>query len=440
MPEDVFEIEVTGTHKGESVRRFFQSSSWNLWRTKAVFSPLFDDLHRIAWTVHFLDRLFVRGTRAWKRNFRCSIGVFDPDFWSSPLNYELLTNILHFISGDDWEFEFTQSAKKGSAQRILDLDFENEVLCLYSGGLDSMAGLVHQLQQYPDKFFVPITVCHRTDIRKSTYHQLAAIAKLYPNLLHKQRCAFPFRMEKQYELFGVKREPTQRTRSFLFTVIGGITALQRGGNQLEVYEAGIGAINAPLLPQMSGSMTTRSSHPEFLRMVGELLSLISQKEFKIVLPFANATKGELISSLKGKHALRKLARTSFSCVCYPRRKLEKKVCGKCLACIFRRIALHHAGIRENLENYEFDILNKVHWNRMNPKDRRPLCVFLEQIYELGVSTQDGRLPKWIEEHIIFTNATMKRSMTDIIDLYRRYSAECSHFIETAVKRKCPWAA
>lgn len=439
MPEDIFEIEVTGTHRGESVHQVFQSTSWNVWRTRVRFSPLFDDLHGIAWIVHFLDRLFLRDKKTWTRHFRCSISVIEPDFWNASRNYELLTNILHFISGDHWEFEFTQSAKKGSVQKIFDLEFDNEVHCLYSGGLDSMAGLVGQLQKHPDKFFIPTTVYHRTDIKKSTYHQLAGIAKLYPNLLPKQRCVFPFRMEKTYDLFGKKREPTQRTRPFLFMVAGGITALQRGGKQLEVYEAGIGAINAPLLPRMSGSMTTRSSHPEFLKMMGELLSLISQKEFKIVLPFADVTKGELVSVLHSKRSLQSLARSSFSCVCYPRRNAKKKVCGKCLACIFRRIALHQAGIKDNLEDYEYDLLNKDHWDQMNSEDRRPLCIFLEQIDELGISTQDGRLPEWIEDHIISTNATMGRSMASVVDLYRRYSIACSHFIEKAIKKKCQWA-
>ncbi len=102
--------------------------------------------------------------------------------------------------------------------------------------------------------------------------------------------------------------------------------------------------------------------------------------------------------------------------------------------------MNNAGIKENLADYEFDILNKTHWKRMSLEDRRPLCYFLEQIYELGVSAQDGRLPSWIEDHIISTNAAMGRPMESIIDLYRRYGNECSNFIEKAVERQCPWAA
>jgi len=212
------------------------------------------------------------------------------------------------------------------------------------------------------------------------------INKLYPNLQHKEQYVFPFRMERDYEDFGSKRESTQRTRAFLFMVAGGISALRCGGSQLEVYEAGIGVINAPLLPRMGGSKTTRSTHPEFLNKMSRLFSLIAQRDFKIVLPFACFTKGELVSSLKNHRDLEDLSRESFSCVCYPRRNTKKKICGKCFACVFRRIAMYSAGIKENLAEYEFDILCKQDWNRMKPVERRPLCCFLEQIYELGEST------------------------------------------------------
>jgi len=67
-------------------------------------------------------------------------------FWRNPENYELLTYILHFLSGDDWVFKFTQ--KDSNTQKMWNLNFStlNTIFCLYSGGLDSMAGLVYQLQ------------------------------------------------------------------------------------------------------------------------------------------------------------------------------------------------------------------------------------------------------------------------------------------------------
>lgn len=439
MSEPVFEIKVAGTHCGQAIQHVFQSSSWNFWQTKKVFSPLLGDLHRIAWVIYFLDRLFVRDKKVWKRSFRCTIGVFDPSFWTYHKNYDLLIHILSFLSGDNWDFEFVK--RDSDTQHVMDFDFDelNTVFCLYSGGLDSMAGLVRQLQTYPNKSFVPVTVYHRPDIKVSTYRQLSAIAELYPNLQNKRRHTFPFRMEKNIKSFGDKRESTQRTRAFLFMAAGGTVALQCGGNQLEVYEAGIGAINAPLLPQMAGSLTTRSAHPEFLDKMGQLLSLIAQKDFKIILPFADMTKGELVSAMKGHPSLKELSRESFSCVNYPRRNTEKKICGKCFACIFRRIALFNAGIKENLDDYEFDILNKSDWNRMKPVDRRPLCCFLEQIDELSTSTKSNQLPDWIEDHIITTNASMGRPKEFIVNLYSKYSKECSRFIEKAAKMKCSWA-
>ena len=433
-----FQVEVVGTHRGEVVHKTFQSLLWNVWPNNKKFPPLLNDLYRIASTVYFLARMFVRNKKTWNRDFQCSIEVYDPAFWSTPSLSDQLTCILSFISGDNWKFRFT---KGNDIQEVAHLEFESsptDVFCLYSGGLDSMAGLVKRLNDCPEKSFIPITVCHRTDIRRATSSQLDSLSRLYPNIRNGKQLFFPFRMERQFDFFEDKRESTQRTRAFLFMIAGGIAALKYGNDLLEVYEAGIGTINAPLLPDMTGTMT-RSTHPEFLKKTAELLSQVAGKDFNILLPHSNITKSELVCSLNNNPELKKLALESFSCVCYPRRNTEKKICGKCFACIFRRIALFNAGITENLENYEFDILSNDDWSRMKQEERRPLCVFFEQIHELSITTKNDSLPQWIEKHIRETNATMGRPMKSIVDLYRRYALECSRFVEQAAKNGCKWA-
>ncbi len=61
------------------------------------------------------------------------------------------------------------------------------------------------------------------------------------------------------------REPSQRTRSFMFLVIGAIVARRTGFHEmLMIAENGQMAIHLPLTPGRIGAFSTHTAHPEFV--------------------------------------------------------------------------------------------------------------------------------------------------------------------------------
>ncbi|HSF33732.1 MAG TPA: hypothetical protein VLK82_25110 [Candidatus Tectomicrobia bacterium] len=116
------------------------------------------DLLEIAAYVFSADRLIRRGERddveyhAWARSFEFQIRVRDQAFWSQESVRRKLGETLTFITGDrDYAFIF-QSGHYTPATSLFDQeDFRIESrqktsVVLFSGGLDSLAGAIEQLE------------------------------------------------------------------------------------------------------------------------------------------------------------------------------------------------------------------------------------------------------------------------------------------------------
>lgn len=230
-------------------------------------------------------------------------------------------------------------------------------------------------------------------------------------------------------------ESSQRARGFLFVAVGGAVAAVTKASRVEMYESGVGAINAPLLAGMEGSQATRSAHPTFLRKMSRLLSVVSEHPIDVTLPFKQLTKGELVCSLNSPE-LRELARATVSCVSYPLRHRTRKSCGLCAACLFRRVAMHAAGIDEAGDTYQNDVLNHL---SVAPKKLNYLKAFLNQIDSLA-ETDCGRLPVSISKHLYQTDLVERGGSTEVyVNLYKKYRREWLAFVAKAETNGCQWA-
>ena len=85
----------------------------------------------------------------WRRRFHFVIPVRRPELWSSPPVLDALSETLGFLADDEYQFEFEEH--RGSppgVQDYLELEdegtarFEPDEVVLFSGGLDSLAGVV----------------------------------------------------------------------------------------------------------------------------------------------------------------------------------------------------------------------------------------------------------------------------------------------------------
>ncbi len=391
---------------------------------RAGLSRRMMDLLRVATSVYMIDRLSRRGrpgSPRWPRSLRASIEVIDPEFWSSGEVRGLIGECVEFVSGDSWDFEFAADPSPRPACDEGWLPFADPPLvCLYSGGLDSAAGLAERLRCRPQEQVIPVLVRHQSAQRRLIDPQLDALRRRYgvdlKPLVPVVTTVAPSRLHEE--------EGSQRCRSLLFTTAGGVVAWMSGATGVEVFESGIGAINLPLMAGMVGSKATKGTHPHFLRLMSRLVSLAAGREITFRLPFIDRTKAEVVRTLADE-GLVDVARSTASCVHYPLRDVARKQCGVCPDCIFRRQALITAGIDEPGDAYKYDLFGPAGVvNRVEDGRLAYLKAFLMQVEKLSELDAHPSVPRFFRRHLVGTGVVAQGgSLSPHVDLFRRYRDE-----------------
>jgi 7-cyano-7-deazaguanine synthase in queuosine biosynthesis len=407
--------------------------------------PEFVDLLRISSAVYIADRLVRRrpkkGPKAAARVIGLKIEVLQDSLWNRPEIREALDDVLEFVTGDFWDIEFVRDRRVYEWSKSLACSDESPLICLFSGGLDSVAGLVSRMNENPRRPVVPVTVWHQPRQRHLIRQQYGLLKRHYEAkgigtqidpLVVKVAMAWTSATEAK------NLETSQRSRSFLFGTVGAITAILNGQQRVEMFESGVGAINLPLMAGMVGPKATRGSHPEFLRRMSKLTSLIAGNELQFALPFEERTKGEVVKALADS-GLKTLADASASCVHYPIRHKKYKQCGLCPACIFRRVALASAGIAEPDNAYRYDFLGPAERINALPEARLGyLRAFLLQVAHLA--DVENRLPPAFERHMVGTGIIQRgQAQKGVARLLARYRDEWTVIAAAARERGHAWA-
>jgi 7-cyano-7-deazaguanine synthase in queuosine biosynthesis len=312
------------------------------------------------------------------------------------------------------------------------------LVCLYSGGLDSAAGLVARMVECPGRPVLPVTVWHQPRQRHLVREQLKILGARFGEpvdpLIVKVAMRWNSFLDRDLE------ENTQRCRCFLFASLGAIAAIMHGQQVVEVFESGIGAINVPLMAGMVGAMTTRSTHPKFLRLMSRLASLIADGEVEFRLPFLDRTKGEVVRGL-AEQRLEQLAHRTASCVHYPLRHSRQKQCGVCPACVFSRQAMSVAGIAEPEDTYKYDFLGSPDKASRIPSERL-LCLkaFLSQVASLKDVCAGIPLPNRVGRHLLSSEVLAGgHPLEAVATLLGRYRDEWMEIAADGNRRGLPWA-
>jgi 7-cyano-7-deazaguanine synthase in queuosine biosynthesis len=310
------------------------------------------DLLNIAAGVYAADRAVKRKACAGNdiriRSFCLCFAVQDFAFWQRADITDVIEEILSFLSDENWTVTFEQ-APAVSAPNQVGLDFplpkKPRRLALYSGGLDSAAGLANRLLTGVNDYLL-VTVGHQSGLRRRCVDQIQQLSQLTgsPRQLHSTLIAHLIggsaskRMRQQ--------EGSQRSRAFLFCAAAAVAAQTCEIEEIEIFENGVGAINLPLMPGMLiGGLATRGAHPTFLKLMSQLASAVAEKPVRYSLPFATWTKAEMLGPLK-KCGLDRWAQLSRSCVHTSWRQRNATHCGQCPGCIERRQAFAAASIFE----------------------------------------------------------------------------------------------
>ena len=322
------------------------------------------DLIEIASYVFAADRTTGRGDLDdrgygpdWRRSFFLVIAVRDLALWQRQDVNETLCEALNFLSEDEWRFEFADNQNPISIQDYLGLKEQDAdasggtSVVLFSGGLDSLAGAVHELR-HTNRHVV--LVSHRN---------LPGIGSRQRRLAEQLEFAYPRRVTHIWvdnnlsSDFG-RLEESQRTRSFFFTAMATVAAHIEGADRIRFYENGVMSVNLPIATQVVGARASRSTHPRSLQLLKDVVELVSMYSIEVDNPFIWKTKAEVVGEL----AITPQAGLIVITVSCTRARTANRIfqphCGTCIQCLQRRMATLAAGVGalDERDCYEVDFL------------------------------------------------------------------------------------
>jgi 7-cyano-7-deazaguanine synthase in queuosine biosynthesis len=315
----------------------------------------------------------------------------------------LIEEILYRLANDRWILTLTQLAGQPESVPKRAKSGKGTVL-LFSGGLDSLAAAIefHRVRE-------PLTlISHRTrnNVVKHAQDTLAALLAEHgygsPHI--------PVFVSSRGP--GHDEEESQRTRSFLFLILGFIAARRlRRRRVVMLAENGQMAIHLPLTPGRVGAFSTHTAHPSVVSGMQELLGSVASVELQIVNPYLSLTKGEVVR--KVTQALPSALGIANSC--WRNARLTKGThCGECVPCILRWIAISQSCADPT--EYAREAWTEVFAN-LDPADRgrRNLSDLAEFAVFFGTRSDDDIMSEWPELYEIDGQAA--------IAMYRRFASE-----------------
>jgi hypothetical protein len=280
-------------------------------------------------------------TEPWERDLAFVIPVRDPTFWGAPKISRLIEEVLGFLSNDKYSFKFVALPRDRMDQPYFEFGDQKawpfygpERVLMFSGGLDSLAGAVEMARKGGKLVLVSHRPVSTIDARQSKL--FAELQEKFPG----QLIRIPVWINKD-EKYG--REPTQRTRSFLFSALGTLVAqsLQAGG--VRFYENGVVSLNLPIAGEALRARASRTTHPIALHLLASLCTAVTEGSFAVDNPYLFMTKTEVVASL-ATHQAADLIRYTCSCAHSMFKRVTQGHCGYCSQCIDRRFAVTGAGV------------------------------------------------------------------------------------------------
>ncbi len=400
-------------------------------RIRGAFDPVAGEFAYLCAVIYGCDKLVGRdsgdGDR-WTREFAVEIPVNDPTRWNScKANIE---KMLEFLTGDIWRLDFTQESiplfgapfRKKRCSLRKKKTVRASAVSLFSGGLDSLTGVIDWLEDNSDQSLV----------LASTYDHHAETAKAdQERLLPSLNETYRGRIMRFVARSGLKIKGGDinfRSRSLTFLGNGVLAASFVGENtRILIPENGAIALNFPLSSARSGSLSTRTVHPNFIVLFNRVLRDLGFS-YRVDNPYEFMTKGELLASCKNQSFLREVFQESVSCGKrgFSRIHWHDKsalACGHCVPCIFRQAAVELAGFDE--EHYGCTVSDRSKWGNPNllmpNRDLQTVIDFVQTELDPDTIWQKLRSNGHLDRH--------KKS--DYVDLIVRLRTELSSWLSAS---------
>jgi len=387
------------------------------------------DLLQIAAYVFCADRSAYRGARdslsnkSWGRSMYFEIPVNDISFWSSDEVIHTLENALGFMTGDrQYHFTFIKANKNNikdceyqlslfsNATTSIDVVDKVDVM-LFSGGLDSLAGIIERLNQFPDRKLCLVSHMSNNRTKKTQKALIAELQKKYNNRI------LPYFFECRFKKLD-SREESQRTRMFLFSAIAFAICSCYNKSGFFIYENGITSINLPKQTDVMNARASRTTHPKTIGLLHEFYKIFDAN-FKIATPYFKLTKEEIVDVFK-TYGEEVLIQSSVSCSSTRNYHDIFPHCGCCSQCIDRRFAMYATGLAEDFDN-TFAV--KVPYDKLNKEaNQRVSSTLLFASNGIGETKYDflKNYPTELLDVISYWPNSPENSLDEIFQLYCKY--------------------
>jgi len=321
------------------------------------------DLLLISLFVYCIDKLVLRNhfsVDGWSREIEVCFPVMKVRKWNKVKKQ--LEKTLSFLSGDYWEISFekhklenlypTEKIRNIVNRVSYDKD-EFKAVSLFSGGLDSLVGVIDKLEEFKGQNKKLLLASHFDGGAGAKSDQ----ERIVPILQKEYKKQFEHIVSgaRLINNSNIKRESSSRSRSLMFIGIGVYLAHSISPDTpLLIPENGTISLNIPLSPSRRSSCSTRTTHPYFLKLLQGVLKNIGIQN-PLINPYQFKTKGELLREFEsvscGKRGHKRYWDNKGNGV---------RNCGKCMPCIYRRAALHN--IKMDKEVFGIEIFKSTNFD------------------------------------------------------------------------------
>ncbi|MEQ1906569.1 MAG: 7-cyano-7-deazaguanine synthase, partial [Pirellulaceae bacterium] len=416
----------------------------NLEEVPAVFqkslSPRLKDLLEIASYVYTADCATKRGgkwgdddsTEPWPRDFHFVVPVRDQNYWCKPEIVVQLSNLLRFLSDDDFTFDFQEHDRDESEQQYIEFgELREWPFCdidrvsMFSGGLDSLAGAFHRASEAKSL----VLVSHRPVATQSKRQRElfdAMRRNITVPMIH-----VPVWINKDGSM---GREHTQRTRSFLYATLGTIVAESINGGGVSFFENGIVSLNFPVADETLRARSSRTTNPLVLHQFSQFFSSVLNRNFVIDNPFVFKTKADIVKLIADQSGGPLIG---YSCSCSHQGIFKSKTqlhCGTCSQCIDRRFAILAAGQADHDSETDY-VVNVFSGPRPDGYERNMAVNFVRHGIELSRMSPEEMAAKFNRDLSRAIRSFDNKSVAaeKLIEMHQRHGATIARVLAQQLK-------
>lgn len=396
-----------GNNVEHSVETKFNFES--LWRIGGETDSIAFDFLVFSVIVYDIDRAINRhrfSDDGWMRN----LSIIDiPAVNDVAMNHaaKLFVKAVNFLTGDQWSFRFVHIEPYTYNPEVERLNVDDyQKVSLFSGGLDSLIGFVDEAYTLDGN--KKILLISHVEQGKEGKDQKRILTKCSVNGHPYQgkftQLSVSAGLKPSTWVNNPGPEGTFRSRSLLFFAMGLYACYHISPNTLLIVpENGTISINIPLDKGRRSSCSTRTTHPTFIHRLEDAISAIGIMN-KLYNPYRLKSKADMMfetfTNVDKKQVLLGLYQDSCSCAKRSHKRwwdIKEGVyhCGKCLPCIYRRVALDVVGL-DDPSQIGIDIFNSRYFritdhSQQSSSDVRSLLYFLRNRCNYETIAQELRL-------------------------------------------------